>query len=143
MVAESGHTMPLESFPAQLANTGKALRLVDNQGNEVDNIAYPKAKRGFSWERVNDGWMVCEDPLGGTPGAVNSISGDDYPEPEEVILFLRNGYTVKEVPVAMAERAGGKSSINHFKAVYYMIKVTFSVLMAAMRPKIEGECELC
>ena len=24
MVAESGHTMPLESFPAQLANTGKA-----------------------------------------------------------------------------------------------------------------------
>ena len=83
MVAESGHTMPLESFPAQLANTGKALRLVDNQGNEVDNIAYPKAKRGFSWERVNDGWMVCEDPLGGTPGAVNSISGDDYPEPED------------------------------------------------------------
>lgn len=67
----------------------------------------------------------------------------DYPEPEEVILFLRNGYTVKEVPVAMAERAGGKSSINHFKAVYYMIKVTFSVLMAAMRPKIEGECGLC
>ena len=67
----------------------------------------------------------------------------DYPEPEEVILFLRNGYMVKEVPVAMAERAGGKSSINHFKAVYYMIKVTFSVLMAAMRPKIEGECGLC
>lgn len=63
----------------------------------------------------------------------------DYPEPEEVILFLRNKYRVKEVPVAMAERSGGKSSINQIKAVYYMIKVTFSVFMAATRPKIKGD----
>lgn len=62
----------------------------------------------------------------------------DYPEPEEVILFLHNNYRVKEVPVAMAERKGGSSSINHIKAVYYMIKVIFSVLMAAFRPKIES-----
>lgn len=66
----------------------------------------------------------------------------DYPEPEEIILFLKNNYRVKEVPVAMAERAGGKSSINQLKAVYYMIKVTFSVMMAAFRPKIRtgGSC---
>ena len=129
MVAESGHTMPLESFPAQLANTGKALRLVDNQGNEVDNIAYPKAKRGFSWERVNDGWMVCEDPLGGTPGAVNSISGDDYPEPEAIISCILNGFTVREVPVKMEERQGGVSSIRSLKSAYYMIKVCLSLIV--------------
>lgn len=66
----------------------------------------------------------------------------DYPEPEEIILFLKNGYRVKEVPVLMAERSGGKSSINPAKAVYYMIKVTFSVFMAAFRPKI-GKEESC
>ena len=62
----------------------------------------------------------------------------DYPEPEEVILFLHNGYRVTEVAVEMAERKGGKSSINQFKAVYYMIKVIFAVFMAAIRPKIES-----
>ena len=38
----------------------------------------------------------------------------------------------------MAERKGGKSSINFIKAVYYMIKVVFSVVMAAIRPRIES-----
>lgn len=61
----------------------------------------------------------------------------DYPEPEEVILFLRNGFQVVEVSVEMAERKSGRSSINQFKAVYYMIKVIFAVFMAAIRPKIE------
>ena len=62
----------------------------------------------------------------------------DYPEPEEVILFLHNHYRVEEIPVAMAERKGGSSSINHIKAVYYMVKVVFSVFMAALRPRIES-----
>lgn len=66
----------------------------------------------------------------------------DYPEPEEVILFLHNNYRVGEVSVAMAERKGGKSSINFIKAVYYMVKVVFSVFMAAVRPKIESR-QLC
>ena len=55
-----------------------------------------------------------------------------------MILFLHNGYRVTEVAVEMAERKGGKSSINQFKAVYYMIKVIFAVFMAAIRPKIES-----
>ncbi len=62
----------------------------------------------------------------------------DYPEPEEVILFLHNGFRVTEVPVEMAERQSGKSSINQFKAVYYMVKVIFAVFMAAVRPKVKG-----
>ncbi len=62
----------------------------------------------------------------------------DYPEPEEVILFLHNHYQVEEVPAAMAERKGGKSSINFIKAIYYMIKVVFAVFMAALRPRMES-----
>lgn len=60
----------------------------------------------------------------------------DYPEPEEVILMARNGYRIREVSVEMLARQGGRSSIGKRRAVYYMCKVIFAVLMAAIRPRI-------
>lgn len=57
----------------------------------------------------------------------------DYPEPEESILFLRNGFRVLEIPCRMAERQGGRSSIGPSKAVYFMVKVGFAMVMAALR----------
>ena len=39
------------------------------------------------------------------------------------------GYKVGEVPVVMAERQGGKSSINALKSVYYMVKVSLSLVI--------------
>lgn len=59
----------------------------------------------------------------------------DYPEPEEAILFIRNGLRVREVPCRMAPRENGHSSINPLKSVYYMMKVILSVILAAFRPK--------
>ena len=47
----------------------------------------------------------------------------DYPEPEAIVAALSAGYRVGEVPVVMAERMGGTSSIHSFKSVYYMVKV--------------------
>ena len=60
----------------------------------------------------------------------------DYPEPEEVILMAQNGFKIVEVPVVMACRQGGSSSISPLKAVYYMLKVFFSVVMAAFHPPV-------
>ena len=60
----------------------------------------------------------------------------DYPEPEEVILMAKNGFKIKEIPIQMACRQGGVSSISPTKAVYYMLKVFFSVMMAALRPAV-------
>ena len=60
----------------------------------------------------------------------------DYPEPEEVILMAKNGFRVKEVPTRMLCRQGGVSSISPIKAAYYMLKVCFSVLMAASRKAV-------
>jgi len=62
----------------------------------------------------------------------------DYPEPEENILFLRNRFRVQEVPCKMNIRQGGRSSIRLLKAVYYMVKVTLSMIMAAVRPVKQG-----
>lgn len=53
----------------------------------------------------------------------------DYPEPEAIVAATIHGYKVKEVPVIMHERMGGKSSISGLKSAYYMIKVTLALLV--------------
>lgn len=60
----------------------------------------------------------------------------DYPEPEEVVLMSRNGFRILEIPTPMRERSGGVSSINFWKSAYFMVKVFFSVVVAALRPRI-------
>lgn len=54
---------------------------------------------------------------------------DDYPEPESLALVARKGLKLTEVPVSMRERTGGESSIKRMDSVYYMIKVTFAILV--------------
>ena len=60
----------------------------------------------------------------------------DYPEPEENILFLKNKFRVQEVPCEMNIRQGGSSSISSLKAVYYMLKVSLAMIMAASRAPV-------
>ena len=57
----------------------------------------------------------------------------DYPEVDAYILMHRLGARALEVPVRMYDRAGGKSSITTFRAVYYMVKVTLSFLINRIR----------
>lgn len=53
----------------------------------------------------------------------------DYPEVETIVYAVSRGIRVKEIPVQMNYRQGGKSSITPFKSIYYMIKVTISVVL--------------
>ena len=64
---------------------------------------------------------------------------DDYPEPEAVVLLGRNGCTLAEVPVLMAARSAGLSSIAGWRGPYYMVKVLLTVLMNAMRAKVSAD----
>ena len=57
----------------------------------------------------------------------------DYPEPESVVTILSEKYKVTEIPVVMNERAEGVSSISLKNSVYYMIKVSFAILIARMK----------
>ena len=59
----------------------------------------------------------------------------DYPEPESVTTILRRKKKVEEIPVVMNAREAGVSSISPVNAVYYMIKVTAAVVVAAIRHK--------
>lgn len=56
----------------------------------------------------------------------------DYPEPESVVAILAQKYKVKEIPVIMRERVEGESSISFRKSIYYMIKVSFAILIARL-----------
>lgn len=59
----------------------------------------------------------------------------DYPEPETVTFILKRKKRVAEIPVLMNAREAGVSSISPLNAVYYMIKVTMSILFAARKRK--------
>lgn len=62
----------------------------------------------------------------------------EYPEPITTTELLKQGYSIKEVPVSMKERAGGKSSIRSWKNFYYMINVCLSILMISIRRYKDG-----
>lgn len=59
----------------------------------------------------------------------------DFPEPEAIKVAKRLGARIGEVPVKMRKRLGGISSIRYAKPIYYMIKVTFAILIDVLRKK--------
>ena len=59
----------------------------------------------------------------------------DYPEPEALVHSSTKGFKTIEVPVQMQERVGGTSSITGFKTIYYMIKVSFALILAKVSEK--------
>ncbi|MDR2498981.1 MAG: lamin tail domain-containing protein, partial [Tannerellaceae bacterium] len=82
-VDPAAQSVGLSKFPTALANAGKALALLDASGKEIDRFAYPAARAGVSWERSSEGYHLCTDPRGGTPGAINSMPEESLPIPEE------------------------------------------------------------
>jgi len=66
----------------------------------------------------------------------------DYPEVEATVMVARHRLRLREVPVAMRERAGGRSSITALRSVYYMVKVLLALFVGLFRrstvPREEG-----
>jgi len=57
----------------------------------------------------------------------------DYPEPESIAVAARAGLRVREIPVRMAERAHGESSIGLSRSFYYLLKVSLALLVLPTR----------
>jgi glycosyltransferase involved in cell wall biosynthesis len=57
----------------------------------------------------------------------------DYPEVEAVLMLHHHRLTMREVPVRMYERGGGRSSIRSGKSIYYMIKVLLAIGVGLVR----------
>ena len=57
---------------------------------------------------------------------------NDYPEPESLVEVIKNNYVIKEIPVKMNERKRGKSSITPIKSIYYMLKVSYAIIVSSI-----------
>ncbi len=57
----------------------------------------------------------------------------DYPEVDVLVKLKKKKFTIVELPVQMQERQGGKSSITALRSVYYMIKVSLSLLIGSLK----------
>jgi glycosyltransferase involved in cell wall biosynthesis len=58
---------------------------------------------------------------------------EDYPEVEAILRLHQAGLRIVEVPVQMAERSAGRSSIGTWEAITYMVKVPLALLMNLLR----------
>lgn len=59
----------------------------------------------------------------------------DFPEPEAIVVAKSAGAKIVEVPVVMRQRQAGRSSIRYLYTLYYMIKVTFAILLNRLKKK--------
>jgi glycosyltransferase involved in cell wall biosynthesis len=57
----------------------------------------------------------------------------DYPEVEAVLMLHHHRLRMREVPVRMYARGGGRSSIRSGKSVYYMVKVLLAIFVGLLR----------
>jgi glycosyltransferase involved in cell wall biosynthesis len=58
---------------------------------------------------------------------------EDFPEVEALVQVHRAGLRMREVPVEMAERVAGRSSIGTLKSIIYMFKVPLAIFMSLLR----------
>lgn len=63
----------------------------------------------------------------------------EYPEPESTMKVLMHKYKVKEIPVSMNERVGGKSFVNIWTSADYMIKVSLTLILDSINLKKKGD----
>jgi len=60
----------------------------------------------------------------------------DYPEVEATVMVFRHRLRLREVPVTMRERGGGRSSITTLRSVYYMVKVLLAIFVGLFRRNV-------
>jgi glycosyltransferase involved in cell wall biosynthesis len=60
----------------------------------------------------------------------------DYPEVEATVMLFRHRLRLREVPVTMRERGGGRSSITALRSIYYMVKVLLAIFVGLFRRNV-------
>jgi glycosyltransferase involved in cell wall biosynthesis len=65
----------------------------------------------------------------------------DYPEVESVHRVIRRGLRVKEIPVVMMPRAGGRSKFNPFNSAFFVFKGILVLFVGLLRGRGTGDAE--
>jgi glycosyltransferase involved in cell wall biosynthesis len=59
----------------------------------------------------------------------------DYPDADILIFVGRQGFRIREIPVTMYEKPGGASIHSGLKPIYYVFKMTLSILLVLSGPR--------
>lgn len=109
-------------------------------GSRFVNVKKQKTMRMFgsyliSWAvKLTTGKYIC-DPTSGmrlfNSKMINEFALDANfaPEPDTISFLLKNGATVSEIQVTMAERTAGESYLNPWNAIKYMFKMGVSIIL--------------
>jgi len=89
-----------------------------------------KRSTGLDITDATSGFRACDQAV---MQVFASYYPKDYPEPETIADLYHHKFRIKEVPVVMRERQSGVSSIRFFKPIYYMMKVTISILVSRLK----------
>lgn len=57
----------------------------------------------------------------------------DFPEPESIVKLLKHGFFIKEIPVVMQKRHYGRSSVTAFKAIFFMLSISLSIIIEGLK----------
>lgn len=57
----------------------------------------------------------------------------DFPEPESIVAFLRNGFRIKEISVVMKPRLGGRSSVRPMKGTYFVFSNAIAIVLSGFK----------
>jgi glycosyltransferase involved in cell wall biosynthesis len=85
--------------------------------------------RMLSGLKITDPTSGCWVANARAAGVLRSDYSSDYPEVDALIRLHRAGCTIKEEAIEMRARVEGRSSIDAFSAVYYMLKVTIALVI--------------
>jgi len=78
---------------------------------------------GFQVMRLRVAQFFCSD-----------VYPSDYPDADILILLHRSGFAVREVPVQMRASQGVSMHAGH-RSLYYVYKMSLSILVTLLRPK--------
>jgi glycosyltransferase involved in cell wall biosynthesis len=117
--------------------------------HDASSYEMPALKRmgsmWFGWlVRVTAGLHVT-DPTSGMQALsrralhlyASELFPSDYPDADVLVFAKRHGLRIEEVPVAMEQRLDSASMHSGLSVFYYVYKMTLSILMNLVRPKIE------
>lgn len=164
-----GKTIGVASIPA-LKNAGDQLYIYDKYGTAIDSLYYfnswygliedengnRKRDGGYALERINfenpcldkDNWFPSTAEVGGTPGAINSISGGDFDEERPKIL---EAFALNDSIVTIQFSKGvnpfeASNPINYFveNNAFEILTIfqnveDYSIINIAISPKIEED----
>lgn len=95
--------------------------------------------RALSGLKITDPTSGCWVANARAAAILRSEYASDYPEVDSLIRLHRAGCTIKEEPIVMRARSGGRSSIDAFRAVYYMFKVTIALVIGRIEKAGESK----